>query len=306
MKRKELYNFVREEIISELSPVEMKANQLTLQLAKQKLADATKKLSTVKDPLEKAQITAVIAADKEELASATAALATKTSTNESELDEMARKAIKFKIGDQEKLELVKDLYQGNWIDQLLDFISEAGEEGISQKELAEKLGKQDSANINPVMQELKMIKVITSTQTNPTPEEIIAVADSPEEDSIEFNLSQDEEDEEDEKDEEEKEEELIDSDEEEDKKAYGGAKKSEKEIGKGNAKILSPEEEEKYTKIRKGIETKISKLFNMSKEKRASSDDMKILKQLISRDDVKKLFKDKGVDIRSIVSDIMK
>ena len=37
MKRKELYNFVREEIISELSPVEMKANQLTLQLAKQKL-----------------------------------------------------------------------------------------------------------------------------------------------------------------------------------------------------------------------------------------------------------------------------
>ena len=44
----------------------------------------------------------------------------------------------------------------------------------------------------------------------------------------------------------------------------------------------------------------------MSKEKRASSDDMKILKQLISRDDVKKLFKDKGVDIRSIVSDIMK
>jgi dTDP-glucose 4,6-dehydratase len=62
---------------------------------------------------------------------------------------------------------------------------------------------------------------------------------------------------------------------------------------------------DQYFSVKKSI-TKISKLFNMSKEKRASSDDMKILKQLISRDDVKKLFKDKGVDIRSIVSDIMK
>ena len=284
MKRKELYNFVREEIVNELTLSEGTAEENAAKAAELKSIELQMKALTTKK-LEVTKSGAVA---------------------EAELDEMARKAIKFKIGDQEKLELVKDLYQGNWIDQLLDFISEAGEEGISQKELAEKLGKQDSANINPVMQELKMIKVITSTQTNPTPEEIIAVADSPEEDSIEFNLSQDEEDEEDEKDEEEKEEELIDSDEEEDKKAYGGAKKSEKEIGKGNAKILSPEEEEKYTKIRKGIETKISKLFNMSKEKRASSDDMKILKQLISRDDVKKLFKDKGVDIRSIVSDIMK
>ena len=286
MKRKELYNFVREEIVNELTVTPVTSTNA---------ADVKRKISS----------SGLTSTQKTDLTKS----ATPGSTinlPESELEEMARKAIKFKIGDQEKLELVKDLYQGNWIDQLLDFISEAGEEGISQKELAEKLGKQDSANINPVMQELKMIKVITSTQTNPTPEEIIAVADSPEEDSIEFNLSQDEEDEEDEKDEEEKEEELIDSDEEEDKKAYGGAKKSEKEIGKGNAKILSPEEEEKYTKIRKGIETKISKLFNMSKEKRASSDDMKILKQLISRDDVKKLFKDKGVDIRSIVSDIMK
>ena len=134
MKRKELYEYIREEIINELSPAEMKANQLTAQLAKQKLADATKKLSTVKDPLEKAQITAVMAVDKEELAAATAALATKTSTNESDLEE-ARKANTLKVGNQEKFTAAKNLYANSWIGELLNAVEEAGEEGISIKSL---------------------------------------------------------------------------------------------------------------------------------------------------------------------------
>ena len=120
MKRKELYNFVREEIVNELTLSEGTAEENAAKAAELKSIELQMKALTTKK-LEVTKSGAVA---------------------EAELDEMARKAIKFKIGDQEKLELVKDLYQGNWIDQLLDFISEAGEEGISQKELAEKLGKQ--------------------------------------------------------------------------------------------------------------------------------------------------------------------
>ena len=44
----------------------------------------------------------------------------------------------------------------------------------------------------------------------------------------------------------------------------------------------------------------------MSKAKRMASDDMKVLKQLISREDDKKLFKNKGVSLKDIVVDVIK
>ena len=131
MKRKELYEYIRESIISELSPAEIKANQLTIQLNKQKLADANKQLAITKDPLEKAQIAATIAVNKEKMAASVVDASTKTSTNEIELEEMARKANTLKVGSQEKFEAAKDLYEGSWIANLLNFIAEAGEEGIS-------------------------------------------------------------------------------------------------------------------------------------------------------------------------------
>ena len=82
-------------------------------------------------------------------------------------------------------------------------------------------------------------------------------------------------------------------------------KAAEKIVAKGYAKTLSPEEEEKYAKIRKGIEAKVAKLAKLSKAKRLASDDMKVLRQLITREDVKKLFKDKGVSLKDIVADVI-
>ena len=79
----------------------------------------------------------------------------------------------------------------------------------------------------------------------------------------------------------------------------------------GGRRLLRPatgadlEEEEKYTKIRKGIEAKVAKLAKLSKAKRLASDDMKVLRQLITREDVKKLFKDKGVSLKDIVADVI-
>jgi len=69
--------------------------------------------------------------------------------------------------------------------------------------------------------------------------------------------------------------------------------------------MLSPEDEEKYAKLRKGIDAKIAKISKMKKSQVVSSDDFKVLKQLVGRDDVKKLFKAKGVDLKAILSDIM-
>ena len=281
MKRKELYNFVREEIVNELTLSEGTAEENAAKAAELKSIDAQMKALTNK---------------KSEVAKSGAVA-------EAGIEEMARKANTLKVGSQEKFTAAKDLYDGSWIANLLNFISEAGEEGISQKDLAEKLGKKDSANINPAIQELKMVGAIATTRVKgeeapeeeaPEADDVIAVAGDEEEVG----------------DEEEKEDTFYKADTEfdapEEEPKIADIKAAEKIIDKSYAKTLSPEEEEKYTKIRKGIEAKIAKITKLSKAKRMASDDMKVLKQLISREDVKKLFKNKGVSLKDIVVDVIK
>jgi hypothetical protein len=93
-----------------------------------------------------------------------------------------------------------------------------------------------------------------------------------------------------------------------DKKAASAAKKSEKEL-KGKtvqASKLSPEKEERYQKLSKGIKAKIAKLEDLSAPSRAKSPDISVLKQLINNKEVKDLFKAKGVDLNSLVSSVIK
>ena len=273
MKRKELYNFIREEIVSTLS--EDMAADVAAQNAEKVAVD--KKIQA----LQKKK--------------------TELSKPESSLAEMARKANTLKVGSQEKFEAAKDLYEGGWIANLLNFISEAGEEGISQKDLAEKLGKKDSANINPAIQELKMVGAIATTRVKgeEAPEE-----EAPEADDVIAVAGEEEVG-----DEEEKEDTFYKADTEfdapEEEPKVADIKAAEKIASKGYAKSLSPEEEEKYAKIRKGIETKVAKLAKLSKAKRLASDDMKVLRHLITREDVKKLFKNKGVSLKDIVADVI-
>jgi biotin operon repressor len=278
MKRKELYNFVREEIVNELTE--------TTYAGKDAVDDMQKdsKFNTLNtDAKNKA---------KTELGKGGSVT----------IGEMARKANTLKVGNQEKFEAAKDLYEGSWIANLLNFIAEAGEEGISQKDLAEKLGKKDSANINPAIQELKMVGAIATTRVkgDEAPEE-----EAPEEDDVIAVAGGEEEA----GDEEEKEDTFYKADTEfdapEEEPKMADIKAAEKIVAKGYAKVLSPEEEEKYTKLRKGIEAKVTRLAKLPKAKRLASDDMKVLRQLITREDVKKLFKDKGVSLKDIVADII-
>lgn len=203
MKRKELYEYVRESIVNELTvtPVTSANKPEVIK----KIASALGLTNTQKTDLTKS--------------------ATPGSTinlPESELEEMARKANNLKVGSQEKFEAAKDLYEGGWIANLLNFISEAGEEGISQKDLAEKLGKKDSANINPAIQELKMVKAIATTRikgdtspevTDSEEEDVIAVAGDEEEEEEDTFYKVD------------KEFDSSEAEEEEDKKAYANIPK---------------------------------------------------------------------------------
>jgi len=159
MKRKELYKYIRESIISELSPAEVKANQLTIQLNKQKLADANKQLAITKDPLEKAQITATIAVNKEKLAASVVDASTKTSTNETELEELASYKF-FRVADRAKFDALKDIYAETVEARILDAIEAAGEQGITQANLASTLGMV-SAVINPILKKFGSVNAIT-------------------------------------------------------------------------------------------------------------------------------------------------
>ena len=235
MKRKELYEYVRESIINELSE-----DATAMVTSKAGTKSVTYKNPSELDILKKdSNVSGITTTSGQKI-------------KEAELEE-ARKANNLKVGSQEKFEAAKDLYEGGWIANLLNFIAEAGEEGISQKELAEKLGKKDSANINPAIQELKMVKAIATTRikgdtspevTDSEEEDVIAVAGGEEEEEEDTFYKVDKE---------------FDSPEAEEEPKMADIKAAEKTNSKDYAKILSPEEEEKYTKIRKGIEAKVVK-----------------------------------------------
>jgi hypothetical protein len=311
MKRKDLYEYVRQEIINELSPAELKANQLTIQLNKQKLADANKQLAITKDPLEKAQIAATIAVNKEKLAASVVDASTKTSTNESDLEE-ARKGNNLKAGPN--FAAIKSAYAGSIIERILNKIEEAGDAGVTPKEIMVAVGIKAPSQLNPIMRELMELGAISGPppreEAEPeeiTPEDDLAnigipkVTDNPEDkevDDDELVAADDEYYKPEEEDSTEEEPKAID--------IKAADKEAEKVVGgKSNAKKLSPADEEKYTKLKAGIAAKVGKIKKLPSAKRVASDDFKILKQLIAREDVKKLFKDKGVSLKDVVSDVM-
>jgi hypothetical protein len=277
MKRKELHDYIRAEIINELSLNEGTAEENAAKAAELKSIDAQIKALTVK----KAEVTK------------TGAVA------EVELEEMARTANKIKLGDPAKVTLVKKLYGGTWKGDMLDVVEKAGEEGISQLELALAVGKKSQPEINPSINEFLKIGAFALSKVA-APEPMPAPSSTPSGDEDEWEAAASDV----EKDEWEK---AEDEDKDTDKGPSASDIKAAAKAtgGKGYAKQLSPEDEEKYTRLRTGIEAKVSKILALPKTKRSSSTDLQVLKTLIKRDDVKKLFKAKGVNLNDLVSDVM-
>lgn len=271
MKRKELYEYIREEIISELSE----------DVQKDQLATATaEKARKVKIELEKLALAAAEAAKAAAAAKAAELAKVKAGTGgipmeEAKLDEMARKANNLKVDNQEKFTAAKNLYSNSWIGELLNAVEEAGEEGISIKSLTEKVGKKASANINPLIQELKSIGAIASTRITGEPEVVEPEVEEPETTTPESDFFITDTDDED-KEEEEKE--PTDSDEDEDNKAYKGAKKvDDKETKKSDEKII------KKNKNKELVDTIIGKIKKLKGDEKVKK--MAALKSFINNKD---------------------
>jgi len=278
MKRKELYNYIREEIVNELTLSEGTAEENAAKAAELKSIDAQMKaLATKKSEVVKSGAVAEV-----------------------ELEEMARTANNIKLGDPAKVALIRKLYGGTWKGNMLDVVEKAGDKGISQLELALAVGKKSQPAINPAVSEfLKVGAFALSKVAGTTAEPTIAPSSEEEEWMADADAKDDWEKAEDE-----------DSDMMDKGPSAADIKAAEKTAvkvsgGKGYAKQLAPEDEEKYTRLRTGIETKVAKIMALQKPKRAASNDMQVLKALINRDDVKKLFKAKGVSLTDLVADII-
>jgi hypothetical protein len=278
MKRKELYNYIREEIVNELSTNEGVAVKLT--------GTTGETVQSFKD---------MSAANR--FKSENPNIKTVKQLEEDNLDEMARTANNVKLGDPAKVALIRKLYSGTWKGNMLDVVEKAGEDGISQLELALAVGKKSQPEINPAVNEFLKVGAFALSKVADTTE-VPTVASSSEEEEwmTDADVKDDWEKSEDE-----------DGDTIDKGPSAADIKAAEKTAtgSKGYAKQLPPEDEEKYNRLRTGIETKVAKIMALPKAKRSTSNDIQVLKALINRDDVKKLFKAKGVNLNDLVSDVI-
>jgi hypothetical protein len=253
MKRKELYEYIREEIISELTLTEIDFDKKSGTMKIKKGSSFDNAANILKYTTKDIDVEII---------------------PESELEE-ARKANNLKVDNQEKFTAAKNLYSNSWIGELLNAVEEAGEEGISIKSLTEKVGKKASANINPLIQELKSIGAIASTRITGEPEVVEPEVEEPETTTPESDFFITDTDDED-KEEEEKE--PTDSDEDEDNKAYKGAKKvDDKETKKSDEKII------KKNKNKELVDTIIGKIKKLKGDEKAKK--MAALKSFINNKD---------------------
>jgi len=143
MKRKDLYNYIKEEIVNTLSEESVAWSSSTKSTAKQQI-DKSKLSGDAKKQA------------KDEIDQNASGLISNVS--ESDLDE-ARKAGGYRIGDAGKFAEAKELYSKGLYADVLNAIEAAGEDGISQKDLGVKLGKSDSTSLNPILVKFKEIGV---------------------------------------------------------------------------------------------------------------------------------------------------
>lgn len=141
MKRKDLKAYIRTEIINELS--------------EGPATDAAKDAG-VTNPAA-AATNARQAAQKDKSGTSTIVgpkgskvIDKNTPLEEVDIDEMARKAGGYRIGDTAKFAEAKELYSNGLYADILNAIEAAGEDGIAQKDLGIKLGFRDSDLNNPL------------------------------------------------------------------------------------------------------------------------------------------------------------
>lgn len=150
MKRKELYDYIREEIINELS---------------EGAATDAAKDAGVSNPAAAAK-TAVDTAKKDKTGTATIVgpkgskvIDKATPLEEDDLTEMASYKF-YRIANIEKFDALKDIYAGTIDARVLDAIEAAGEQGLTQDGVAKQLGIK-AALINPILKKFSAANALT-------------------------------------------------------------------------------------------------------------------------------------------------
>ena len=138
MKRKELYEFIREEIINELTETTYAGKGAVEKITKDP------KFNTLKADAKTNAIKDLNAGGDVEL-------------EESELEEMARIPNKIRLGDAAKIALAKELYGPETIEGRLIAAIEGSEGGLTQKELGAALGITIDSKLNPLIQKLAIL-----------------------------------------------------------------------------------------------------------------------------------------------------
>jgi len=157
MKRKELYEFIREEIINELTETTYAGKGAVEKITKDP------KFNTLKADAKTNAIKDLNAGGDVEL-------------EESELEEMARIPNKIRLGDAAKIALAKELYGPETIEGRLIAAIEGSEGGLTQKELGAALGITIDSKLNPLIQKLAFAQVLAkpakaaTTEPEPTVE----------------------------------------------------------------------------------------------------------------------------------------
>jgi hypothetical protein len=136
MKRNELYNYIKTEIINELSLNEGTAEENAAKQAELKSIDAQMK---------------ALATKKSEVAKSGAVA-------ETELSEMGRKGKGYKPGAN--LSKAKQVYTASKLAQILELIENAGEDGITAKEIQAATGIKNLPQLYPLLGQLAAIGAI--------------------------------------------------------------------------------------------------------------------------------------------------
>lgn len=151
MKHNELYNYIKTEIINELSegPAEDNAANAAAEKNRQAQIAAAAAASTAADAAKKAADTkkAETTADKN------------PGLTEDGLNEMARKAGALKAGAG--FEEAKSIFTNSRAAKVLELVEKAGEAGITTPEIMAALGIKNMPQINPLIRELIAIGAIT-------------------------------------------------------------------------------------------------------------------------------------------------
>ena len=288
MTHKDLYEYIREEIINELTETTF-AGKGAIEKIKQ-----DPKFNTLKSDAKSNAISDLTKGGDVEL-------------EESDINEMSRIAKKIYADDSEKIKMAKEVYGGSNVEKIIDLIIEAGEEGLTQEELAAKLNISEPRLLNSDINLLVKAGAFKKSENKPvkptkaSPEADLAnlgipkVTDNPEVYDDELVAV--------EKDEWETPEKVEEKPEEPQVNAKTLDKDAAKVVGgKSNAQSLSPEDQETYTKFKNAIDKRLAIL----KDKKSTDEELKISRALLSKyksnKDLASLFRKKGLNLATYIN----